>query len=192
MRDTNYRPATIEFDVAHDGSNVPQSFGEFTTAEEAAKFLGSNFTSINQALTVSRHMDAKEKTEIRREYNDLLENILPSREKELSAATIEFNAAKKKQGECQELVNATVTEVKSLAMEVKRGLVDIKLDDMHTSRIPYRGRYYFFTYMDKQLKLCAIRDIPEHEKGEIWNAMAANEEFIDNHFADVEVATQEG
>lgn len=61
MRDENYRPANIEFDVAPDGSNVPMTFGEFATAEEAAKFLGNNLTAINQAITVARHMDMKEK-----------------------------------------------------------------------------------------------------------------------------------
>lgn len=190
MRDENYRPAVIEFDVAHDGSNVPLSLGDFATAEEAAKFLGANFITVNQALTVSRHMDQREKADIRREYNDLLENILPTREKDLSAATVEFNHAKKVMADAQELVNATVTQVKSLAVEVKRGLVDMKLDDLFTSRVAYKGRYYFFTYIDKQLKLCAVRDIPEHEKTEIWNAMAANEEFIDTNFADVEAAAQ--
>jgi hypothetical protein len=33
MRDENYRPANIEFDVAHDGTPVPMTFGEFATAE---------------------------------------------------------------------------------------------------------------------------------------------------------------
>lgn len=192
MRDENYRPAVVEFDVAHDGSNVPETFGAFETAEEASKFLGKNFMSINQALTVSRHMDQKEKIELRREYNELLENKLPIYEKELSQVTQEFNEAKKKVSNATEMVNATITEARSLAYEVKRGLVEIKLDDMFTSRIPYRGRYYFFTYMDKQLKLCAIRDIPEHEKTDIWNAMASNDEAIDTNFAHVEASASQG
>jgi len=192
MRDENYRPANIEFDVAHDGTNIPESFGEFETAEEAAKFLGKNFTSINQALTVARHMDQREKQDIRKEYTEILENKLPVYEREMSIAAAEFSDAKKKLSDATEMVSATISEAKSLAKEVKRGLVDIRLDDLFTSRIPYKGRYYFFTYIDKQLELCAIRDIPEHEKGEIWNSMAKNDEFIDNNFADVEAATQEG
>jgi hypothetical protein len=186
MRDENYRPAIVEFDVAHDGSNVPETFGSFETAEEAAKFLGKNFTSINQALTVSRHMDQREKIEIRREYNELLEIKLPVYEKELSAATQEFNEAKRKLANATEMVNATITEARGLASEVRRGLVEMKLDDLYTSRIPYHGRYYFFTYMDKQLKLCAIKDIPAHEKTEIWNAMAENETVVDTNFAHAE------
>jgi hypothetical protein len=111
----------------------------------------------------------------------------------LSVATQAFNEAKLKRDDAAEMVSATISEAKSLAKEVKRGLVDMKLDDLFTSRVPYRGRYYYFTYMDKQLKLCAIKDIPEHEKTEIWNVMAANEEFIDNNFgANVEVAASAG
>jgi hypothetical protein len=193
MRDENYRPANIEFDVAHDGTNIPLTFGEFTTADEAAKFLANNLTAINQAITVARHMDTREKTEIRREYNDLLENILPSKEKELSEATTVFNEAKRKLSDATEMVNATLSEAKALAKEVKRGLIDMKLDDLFTTRIPYRGRYYFFTYIDKQLKLCAIKDIPDYEKTEIWNVMAANEEFIDDNFGEnVEVTASQG
>jgi uncharacterized glyoxalase superfamily protein PhnB len=182
MRDLNYRPANVEFDVAHDGSNVPENLGVYETAEEAMKFLGSNFTALNQSLTVSRHMDNKEKVEIRKEYNELLENKLPIYERELSVATSAFNEAKTTRDNAQEMVNATVSEAKALAKEVKRGLVDMRLDELFTARIPYKGRYYFFTYMDKQLKLCAIRDIPEHEKTNIWNAMAKNDEFIDANF----------
>ena len=193
MRDENYRPTNIEFDVAHDGSNIPESFGSFVSADEAAKFLGGNLTAINQAITVARHMDQREKTEIRKEYDEILENILPVREKEQASATLVFNDAKKKLADATEMVNATISEVKALAKEVKRGLVDMKLDDMFTSRIPYKGRYYFFTYIDKQLKLCAIKDIPEHEKSEIWNVMASNEEFIDTNFGkNVEVTAQAG
>jgi hypothetical protein len=182
MKDENYRPANIDFDVAHDGTNIPESFGEFETAEDAAKFLGQNYTTINQALTVARHMDLKEKTDLRREYNDLLENILPGREKDYSAALSAYNQAKTVMEASKEMVNATITEVKGLSKEVKRGLVDMRLDDLYTCRLPYRGRYYFYTYIDKQLKLCAIRDIPEHEKTELWNKMAANEERIDKEF----------
>ena len=96
MKDETYRPPYIEFDVAHDGSNVPITFGRFETPEEVGKFFGGNLTAINHAITVARHMDVKEKIEIRREYNDLLENILPARERDLSGATLVHSEAKRK------------------------------------------------------------------------------------------------
>ena len=192
MRDPNYRPANIEFDVASDGTNIPETFGEFESADEAAKFIGSTFIAINNGMTVARHMDIKEKTELRKEYSDVLENLLPAREMELIIATQEHNTAKDHMTDCKEVVNATITQVKSLATEVKRGLVDMSLDPLFTWRIPYRGRYYFYTYMDKQIKLCAIRDIPEYEKGDIWNAMATNDEIIETNFMNGKTEPQAG
>jgi len=179
MKDENYRPAVIEFDVAHDGSLAPETLGTFPTAEEAAKYIGKNLVVVNQALTVSRHMDNKEKNDLRREYSDILENILPVHAKDLSRAENQLAEAKKMQKAAEELYNGTVTSAKQLAAEVKRGLVDVRLDELFTYRVTYKGRYYYYTYMDRQLKLCLIRDIPEFEKSELWNSMAQNEEFID-------------
>lgn len=184
MRDPNYRPKYVEFDVAQDGTCVPLSLGEFKSADEAMKFMGKHITSINQSLTCARHMDNFEKTEIRKEYNDILENRLPLFEKELSIAASKLAEAKKDVAEKTEMVDAAISQSKILAKDVKRGLVDMKLDDLYTARVPFKGRYYFYTYLDGELRLCAIRDIPEHEKTEIWNAMAANEEFFETNFGE--------
>lgn len=184
MGNENYRPAHIEFNVAHDGSNMPESLGEFENEQQISEFLGGSLITLNHALTVSRHMDMKEKIDLRTEYNDVLENQLPLHEKSLSEAAYELEQAKKVLKNCTESVNAALTKVKTLAIEVKHGLKDIKLEDIYTHRIAYRGRYYFYTWIDKQLRLCAIRDIPESEKQEIWNQMAPNELFIDDNFGD--------
>lgn len=183
MKDEFYRPAVIEFEISTDGTNVPESFGQFEEWEDAVKFLRTNLTSINQPLTVNRFLDQKEKITLRSEYQGILENILPEYEKALSNAENELTAAKKKQKDAEEAYKVTVNNAKQLAYKVKRGLQEMNLDDKFTSRIAYKGRYYFFTYIDKELKLCKIKDIPEYEKQEIWNAMAGNEEFIDNNFA---------
>ena len=190
MKDEFYRPAVIEFNVAHDGSNVPETLGEFNNAEEAMTFLGKNLISINSGITVARHMDSREKIELRKECADIMENHVPVYEKELSEAENALNDAKKKLKTAEEAYDFTITRAKSLANEVKRGLKDMELDELYTSRVAYKGRYYFFTYIDKQLKLCFIRDIPEHEKAEIWNQMAGNEAFIDSAFGETEAKKQ--
>jgi hypothetical protein len=179
----DYRPAVIEFNVATDGTNVPVSLGEFETPEDAAKFVGANFTSLNRGVTVSRHMDAYEKKSTREDCADIMENLVPVYEKELSAAETALTNAKTALKSAEEAYNFTIGRAKTLASEAKRGLRDYICEEVYTSRIAYKGRYYFFTYVDKQLKLCLIREIPESEKTEIWNQMAGNEEFIDKEFA---------
>lgn len=182
MLEENYRPGTIEFEVDEDSTCMPLSLGEYETADEAIKFIGGNMTTINQGITVNRHMDAFEKKEIRKTYNEILEDRLPILEREYSHATSELNAAKKKEKDASEMVRASENEAKILAKEVKAGVKEINLDDLYTFKIPYRGKHYFYTYMDGSLKLCRIREIPESEKTEIWNAMAGNETFIDEQF----------
>jgi hypothetical protein len=178
--ENEYRPVNIEFNVSPEGTEVPETFGEFNTPEEAAKFIGANFTALNYGVTVPRLMDAVEKKTKRDEYSDLLENIVPVYEKELSEAEQGLTNAKNLLKKAEEAYDFVIGKTKNLAAEVKRGLKDMTLDEKYTFRIPYKGRYYFFTYIDKQIRLCLIRDIAESEKSEIWNQMASNEEFIDN------------
>jgi hypothetical protein len=178
-----YRPALIEFNVAHDGSNMPDSLGVFETAEEMSKFIGGNLTVINTPLTVLRHMDAKEKKELQEKYSDLLENLVPVYGTKLYEAEIALTNAKKALKDAEERYNAEISNVKDLAAEKKRGLRDMNLDEKYTFRIPYNERYYFYTWIDKSLRLCLIRPIPDWEKQDLFNAMAGNEEWIDAQVA---------
>jgi hypothetical protein len=182
MKNEFYRPAHIEFQVAHDGSNMPESLGVFETSEEMAKFIGGKLTAVNQPLTASRHMDAKEKVDIREEYSDLLENIVPVFEKKWSDAEHAMADAKKALKDAEENYNAEITQTKDLARMVKRGIVDMDLDEKYTFRVAYRGAYYFYTWIDKQLRLCLIRPIPEPERQDLYNSMSGNEEWIDLEF----------
>lgn len=190
----NYRPQHIEFDVATDGSLMPETFGEFESAELASKFMGGNMVIINQGVTVSRHMDHVEKKLLREQYEDVLENILPVVEKRHVIATNELGESKRKEKEASETVNATITEVKHLSMEVKRGLKEMALDELFTYKVPFKGRFYFYTYIDGSIRLVKISEISEHEKGEIFNSSAENEKFIDDNFGikDESAAKQKG
>ena len=182
MTNEDYRPASIEFNVSSDGTSVPISLGEFATQEEAAKFIGANLTALNRGVTVSRHMDPTEKKNTREDYSDIMENLVPVYEKELSAAESALTNAKAVLKAAEEAYSFTIGRAKTLAAEAKRGLKDIICDEKDTWRIPYQGRFYFFTYTDGLLKLCLIREISESEKTEIWSQMAGNEEFINKEY----------
>jgi len=183
----DYRPDNIEFNVSKDGTNIPESLGEFPTPEEAGKFIGSNLTALNRGVTVSRHMDAFEKKTCRDDYQDVLENLVPVYEKELSAAELALANSKATLKNATEAYDFTINRAKNLAAEAKRGLKDYICDEKYTYRIPYQGRFYFYTYVDGLLRLCLIREIAESERTEIWSQMGQNEEFIDKTFAPTEV-----
>jgi len=178
---TDYRPANIEFDVANS-SILPDNLGKFETAKNAIDFIHANFLGVNQKISVLRFMDNFEKSEIRKEYSELLEHELPSLEKKLQIANQIFEQAKKGLSEAKEMVNATINTVKALSNEVKLGTKEITLDDQFTWRIPFNGNYYFFTFIDLQLKLAKVSAIPEHEKMDVLNSLSQNEKFINDNF----------
>lgn len=157
MKDEFYRPVNIEFNVTHDGSNMPVTLGDFKTAEDASKFIGGNLTAINRQLTAARYMDTVEKVNLRKKYSDLLEDILPAFATALSAAEMELTAAKKKQKEAEEAYNVTVTNAKNMAAEVKRGLKDMELDEKYTYRVPYKAGITFLLTLISSLSLQPLR-----------------------------------
>jgi ElaB/YqjD/DUF883 family membrane-anchored ribosome-binding protein len=178
--ETTYRPATIEFAVTIDETPVPENIGGFETADEALIFMQKNFFSTNQAITVNRFMDNFEKSELRKKYNEILENIMPVIEQLARDAVEEFNDAKKKKEDAIETVNVYTNQAKAIAVEVKRGLVDMQLDELFTWKLPYKGRYYFFTYIDKNIRLVKISDMTESEKTELFSQGKINEEIFEN------------
>lgn len=178
----DYRPANIEFDVANSSEIVPDNLGTYKSAQEAAEFIDVNMIGINQKITAVRFMDHYEKSEKRKEYQELLEDKLPLVERDLMKATSAFEEAKKILNEAKEYVNATTNEAKALAIEVKRGIKEISLDYQFTWRVPFNGRYFYYTYMDGSLKLCKISDMPEYEKMDLYNAMNRNDQFFNDNF----------
>jgi hypothetical protein len=176
MTKEDYKPAWIEFNVADD--SVPQSLGEFEKIDDARKFINDNAVAIPISITAQRHMDAFEKRQIRESYQEVLEDTLPKLEREYSIALGKLNEAKRLEKEASEMMNAAITEAKLLAKQVKAGLVDMKLDELATFRIPYKDKYYFYTFIDNHLKLCAVRDIYESEKKELWTAGVDNSKLF--------------
>ena len=191
MDKVEYRPKVIQFVVAPDDSHMPETLGEFKNADEVSQFIKDNLVAMNMPVTVGRHMDAVEKRDIREKYHDVLENQLPRLESAHSDKNQILSDAKTDEKAASERVNAAITEARLLAKDVRRGTKDINLDEVFTYRVPYHGRYYFFSFMDGELKLCKIGDIPEKEKSEIFNNMSANEAFINEKFGEP-VESQEG
>jgi len=180
MEKSDYRPAHIEFDVATDGSPVPEMLGTFETADEVILHMQKTYFSTNQSITVNRFMDNFEKSELRKHYNDILENMLPKFEQEMRNAIDAFNHAKVEKENAIGMVESYVNEAKATAVEVKRGLVDMQLDELFTWKLPYKGRFYFFTYIDKVVRLVKIKDMLYSEKEELFSQGKINEDVFDN------------
>ena len=178
-----YRPANIQFDV--DGNKMPENLGFFfDSSDQAVQFFQKHISGINSKVRASRYMDNYEKKQIREDYQQLLEQKIPLLERECMKAKAAYEEAKKAFADANELVNATFNEAKSLAQEVRRGIVEMELDELFTWRVPVGDKYYFYTIIDGQIKLCKVLDIPHFEREEIFNIMHHNEEFFASHYVE--------
>jgi len=175
---SGYTPKHVEFDVKD--SDLPINLGTFNDLKEVNEFLKeSKILSINQSNSAYRFLDNTEKNIMRKEYSEMLELKLPIVESELKKAERAFNEAKRNLAEAKEMVNATLNEIKAIANEVKGGIKLVNLDDLTTFKVPYKDKYYYYTYISGELILALITDIPEHEVDEIFNLMHNNEEYFD-------------
>lgn len=176
-----YRPANIEFDV--DGNNMPENLGfEFQNAADAAAFIGKHVSGINSKARACRYMDSYEKKLIREDYQQLLEQKIPLLERDVMKAKVAFDEAKKAFADANEALSATTNEAMALAKEVKRGIVEMELDDLYTWKVPVGDKYYYYTFIDNQIKLCKVVDIPYLEKSEIFNVMQNNSAFFSEYY----------
>lgn len=178
MKLENYRPNPLTFEVS--SNEVPEILGNFASDKEAIQFINLNLTALNQKITAIRFIDNVEKIEIRKEYQDLLENKLPFYKKDLQKAEIELKEAKDRVKELQTAVDGIQQEAESMAVQVKIGTKEINLDDLYTWRIAFNGKYFFYTFIDNQIKLAKILEIPSYEKTELFNQQENNAAFFNS------------
>lgn len=174
---TDYRPIVIQFNVSVQ--DLPELLGEFKTAEEAEIFMAKHYFAINTGITVARHMDNFEKSELRKKVNDILENRMPILEQDLREANETFNAAKKAKEDACGMVTAFTNEAKMIAVEVKRGLKNMKLDEQFTWKIPYKSKFYFYTFIDNKIRLVKVSEMTTNEKTELFSQGKVNEDIFD-------------
>jgi hypothetical protein len=178
----DYLPKNVEFAVSTDDDHVPETLGEFKDDKEAADFIHKNLTGINEKISTLRFMDQFEKKEYRKEYSEILELKLPILEKEIQEKQRANEETKRELKIARENYSAAMNEIKEISNKVRDGRLEINLDDKFTWRVPYNGKYYFFTFITSEIKLAKIKTIPSHEKDQIFNESSRNEDFFKTNF----------
>jgi hypothetical protein len=179
----NYRPAHIEFVVNTSSCLLPEHIvlpeGEIT-ADVVIEHMERMFVTENHALTVDRVMDHVEKTEIRKKINNILEDLLPVLEEDVLKKSVAAKEAKKELDNALTHVANYDLEAKVLAKTVKAGVVEMKLDQKFTWRIPYKGTFYYYTFIDKEMRLVKISEMSPKERQELFNQAKINEDYFDH------------
>ena len=170
----DYIPSILEFKLPEDVI-IPKTLGNFKTEDEAREFVAKTFVATQIKVDATRFMDDHEKEELREDYQNELENVLPELEMNAFEKHLAADQAKAEAKNADDRVSASNTKVRDLAKEVKGGVKTIALDNKNTWRIPLEGKYYYVTFINNTLSVAKVMDIPDDERNDLLNSMNSNE-----------------
>ncbi|WP_028376023.1 hypothetical protein [Leeuwenhoekiella sp. MAR_2009_132] len=173
----DYRPNEIVFTA--ESTRVPAVLGQFETEEDARVFMSTNLLAMGSKLTTTRYMDDFELEQIRDEYSEELEDVLPRYKSDHMKKLEDLERAKQVEKEAKEMVNASLNKIQQLAAEANERITEIDLDPSVTWEVPYDGKRYYYTLIDAELKLAKVREIPQFEIEDLLTSCDKNAIYFD-------------
>lgn len=173
----DYLPAVIEFTAKT--TEVPEVLGKFETPEDVQKFMSENFVAMPKQIDTNRLLDDYEKEHIRNEYITELEENYPLYQNQLLEHAAETERAKEAEKRAKETVSASFNKIEALSKEVKKGVAEINLDPATTYELAYNGNYFYYTWINGELKLAKVKKIPDHEVSDLFNSSERNKAFFE-------------
>lgn len=174
----NYLPAVIEFTAKT--SEVPEILGTFETPEDVQKFMSENFIAMPKQIETNRLLDDYEKDHIRNDYMTELENNLPIYQGQHLEKAKETEAAKEAEKRAKETVSASFNKIEALSKEVRKGVTEMNLDPATTYEVAFNGNYYYYTWLNEELKLAKVKKIPDHDLSDLFNSSERNKTFFES------------
>ena len=156
-----------EFPLELDFLNAVQS-EKLETKRDVMRFISKTFTAtFPETEYVTRVMDDYEKSAIREEYCQLVENLLPERKRQLEEALEEAKRMKK---EAEERYASALQEVATMAAEVKLGTVEQKLKGADTFTIALAGYYLTYTWNRERNVFVLAKGYEVPDTSDVWSS----------------------
>lgn len=180
----NYTPQELEFIIDEEAKDIFPCELDFinnvnnehlANKREVLKFVGQNFSAtFPDGEYVTRKMDEYEKTTLRGEYCQLVENLLPERKRQLEEALEEAKRLKK---EAEELYSLTLQEINIMAAEVKQGKVEARLKSTDTFCMALAGYYLYYTWSEPR-QVFVLAKATKANDASLWSSDEKNREML--------------
>ena len=167
----DYRPEKIEFVLSEAQREMFKDVlvvcKGAKSRDEAVKVFQDKFNCLfPEGELAVRKYDAHEIQEIREEYCLKQENEFPKRKEELELTLERIKAMKKK---AEEAYNSVLLEIEDLAARVKKGTTDFTLPATDTVRVALNGCFCFFAWVDGEMQLVKVTEIPDWDRNSLWS-----------------------
>lgn len=138
----NYAPQSPEFKLPKNVSFPRVIFEGAKDMDEIRKHLSGKFIaeSVTNAKAV-RFLDSYERTSIRANYSELMEDEQPKLETQLAEIEAQCKQLTK---DVREKLQAVVTQIRDLVYQVKRGEKEVDLPSDTTVKMALCGHYLYY------------------------------------------------
>ena len=174
----NYAPQSPEFKLPKNVSFPRVIFEGAKDLEEIRRQLSGKFIAESMpSVKAIRLLDSYERTSIRANYSELLEDEQPKLEAQL--AEIEASC-KQMTKEAKDKLQAVVTQIRDLVYQVKRCEKEVELPGESTVRMALCGYYLYYAWIDSKFQLCRVDKIPSWDEQSLFANLETNKQaFLD-------------
>jgi len=173
-------PFIYEFDIKGNEQGLPEALNNFQELEEFQKYFSRNTVSYHKKTKAIRFFTEEEIQNFREKITETAETLLFEAQKELLERQRALQEAKKREKSAQGVVDTIMQKISEMSFNIRSGKTEIDLPAYRTLQVPYGEKYYYYTWLDNgACVLSKVEDIPEEERGEIFNNMDKNNEFFE-------------
>lgn len=162
----NYIPSEPEFILPKTVSFPQVIFEGAKSMSDVRKHLAGAFITENiTSAKAERMLDAYEKTTIRANYGELIEDEQPKLEMTLAEAKANCKEIIKN---AEDKLQSCITQIKDYAFQVKSGRKECDLPADSTVRIPVCGHWLYYAWINNAFRLCRVDKIPAWEADNLF------------------------
>lgn len=168
----NYAPKSPEFKLPKNISFPKVIFEGAKNMDEIRKHLSGEFIAESMPNTKAiRLLDEYERTSIRANYAELMEDEQPKLEESLADIESQCKAIIK---EAKDKLQAVMTQIRDLVYQVKRGEKEVDLPGESTVRMALCGYFLYYAWIDGKFQLCRVDKIPSWEEQNLFANLETN------------------
>lgn len=173
-----YAPQSPEFKLPKNISFPKAIFEGAKDMEEIRKHLSGKFIAESMtSVKAVRLLDDYELASLRANYSELMEDEQPKLEDKLAEVEASCKAIIR---DAREKLQATVTQIRDLVYQVKRGEKEVDLPGDATVRMALCGHYLYYAWVDGKFQLCRVDRIPSWDEQSLFANLETNKQaFLD-------------
>lgn len=169
-----YAPQSPEFKLPKNSSFPKAIFEGAKDMEEIRKHLSGKFIAESMtSVKAVRLLDDYELASLRANYAELMEDEQPKLEDKLAEVEASCKAIIR---EAREKLQATVTQIRDLVYQVKRGEKEVDLPGEATVRMALCGHYLYYAWIDGKFRLCRVDRIPSWDYQSLFANLETNKQ----------------